>query len=257
LVRECLAKDPAIRPTTADLLRELGAFQPPAGWPSGRSLHSLQSPSTAYPAPADTTLDPLDDADDQLLRELDQTDPNLGAIDPGTKTDVVIRIFLDDESAAAEVEAALREVLRNAGIDVVHRSDPIIGSWFLVLTGVLRRALVSDEVEETLARKLEADHADQNPDVARLIAALEHTKKASICIGRILLVKVDDTIVVERLSARKMRRWERDHPELFRDPPAALAAVRPGLCPIEKPDVVSDAQSLDRTRTFRWYHLFR
>jgi len=41
-----------------------------------------------------------------------------------------ITIYLADESIHEQVEAAVERLVERAGLDIFHRDDPVIGSWF-------------------------------------------------------------------------------------------------------------------------------
>jgi hypothetical protein len=54
-----------------------------------------------------------------------------------------ITIYLSDESAHEQVEAAVEHLLTAAGAQIEHRDDPVRGSWFRRMRAKIRMFLDS------------------------------------------------------------------------------------------------------------------
>ncbi|MEU2624610.1 hypothetical protein ABZ642_41975 [Streptomyces sp. NPDC007157] len=124
-----------------------------------------------------------------------------------------VTIYLSDEAPHREVQAAVEELLATAGLTVLDREDPVIGSWFRRMRATLSRALWSQAVREGVLtaahiadarltqEKDAAITATMMQNVGPLLASLQPTKDAVVRIGAVLIVKVDWEVRVLQLTA--------------------------------------------------------
>jgi hypothetical protein len=124
-----------------------------------------------------------------------------------------VTIYLSEETDHEHVQIAVEQLVARAGLEIVDRDDPVLGSWFRAM-----RAAVGNAVRSPAARQgaLTAVHvADTHLVLARdaaitatlmqnlapVIASLQNTKDAVIRVGALLVVKVDWTLNVVQLTA--------------------------------------------------------
>jgi hypothetical protein len=143
-----------------------------------------------------------------------------------------LHIYLADGREHAEVERAVEEWLADAGLEVVFRDDPIIGSWSRTLwvrVRTMARGQAAGEVAATVVRTLELRHygvldaqvtATLMQSTAQVLASLQNSKDAAIRLGAVLILKVDWVPVVTQLSAAQQLKLDH-HPEML-DVPAQL-----------------------------------
>jgi CspA family cold shock protein len=147
---------------------------------------------------------------------------------------VPVSIYLEDEAASPEIEAAVREVLQEAGLKVDFDYPPVLGSWFkrmiaraddeisgAGLDGVANKALRAVELEQLQRRQAAVNETNLNA-VANLIEKLEKTRAAVIQIGSILIVKTESELRVRELTLEELRYLEAN-PVLRHDPAGAAA----------------------------------
>jgi hypothetical protein len=176
----------------------------------------------------------------------------LAAGDAGT---VPVTIYLTDEEYHAKVEAAVEAFLARAGLRIVERDDPVIGSWFrrmnirmkdgmhsaasqdalLTAAHVLDARLILGQDAEVTAKLLE--------NLGPVLSALQPVKGAVIRAGALLVVKQEDDISVLQLTAAQQARLDHQ-PQLVWSPHEITAAL--SLVP-EAPSGVAadDAAVLD------------
>jgi hypothetical protein len=147
-----------------------------------------------------------------------------------------ITIYLSDESAHEQVEAAVEDLLVATGGHIEHRDDPILGSWFRGM-----RAKVSRFVDSPLGHEMKnlAAHAAESrlvhaqdatvtatmlQNLGPVLVALQPTKEAVIRAGALLIVKMDSTLVVHQLTSAQQ--LQLDHqPQLAQSPHDILSAL--------------------------------
>lgn len=151
-----------------------------------------------------------------------------------------VSMYLSDEAASAAVEAAVEATLARAGLAVVERNDPVLGSWFRKIKASEVGAVAAHAVNSRLVLAQDAQVAStllQN--LGPVITALQPVKEAVVRMGTVLIVKLDDKVLVHQLTAAQQ--LQLDHqPELAMAPREILTALR-----------VTPAQQADGTHTFR------
>lgn len=149
---------------------------------------------------------------------------------------VPVTIYLSDEAPHAEVQAAVEALLATAGLEVLDREDPILGSWFRRMRATISRAARSQAVREgalTAAHIADAhlvlpldaaNTATMMQNVGPLLTALQPTKDAVVRIGAVLVVKVDWQVHVLQLTAAQQATL--DHrPQLATSPRDVISAI--------------------------------
>ncbi|MFC4533933.1 SPFH domain-containing protein [Sphaerisporangium dianthi] len=160
----------------------------------------------------------------------------------------VIAIYLGEEEPAAAVLTAVEELVEAAGWSISEWSQEILGSWFKLLRAKAKDVAASDLAHDIAgdlrrAAELRALHVTQAQvddtqasAAARLIQALEHTPRAALVVGSLLVVKVDDSLTVRTLSHRHLAHLERN-PHLIADPASILLALRDVAADGERPPI--------------------
>jgi len=157
-----------------------------------------------------------------------------------TRTDRTVwpvAIYLSDDGVHEQVETAVEALLTAAGLTVVERETPVLGSWFRRMRAAVSRATHSPVTREVMRSALHAADAQflQRPDaevtallmqnLGPLITSLQPTKDAVVRVGAVLVVKVDWRIVVHQLTPGQ--RLLLDHnPDLESAPHSILATLR-------------------------------
>lgn len=175
----------------------------------------------------------------RVLEQYEQHSARTGELDVAP-----VAIYVSDAAVHEEVEAALDGVLAAAGLTVVERDAPVLGSWFRRMRAAVSRAARSPAAREMMRSAAHAADAHflQRPDaevtallmqnLGPLIGALQPTKDAVVRIGAVLIVKVDWTVVVHQLTPGQ--RLLLDHnPDLEATPHTILAAL--GASPASDP----------------------
>jgi type II secretory pathway pseudopilin PulG len=152
-------------------------------------------------------------------------------------TTLPITIYLSDESAHKQVEAAVEDLLVATGGHIEHRDDPVLGSWFRRM-----RAKVSEFADSPLGHEAKtlAAHAAESwvvhaqdatntatmlQNLGPVLAALQSTKEAVIRVGALLIVKMDSTLVVHQLTSAQQ--LQLDHqPQLAQSPHDILSVLQ-------------------------------
>ncbi|WP_169801970.1 hypothetical protein [Streptomyces phaeochromogenes] len=147
-----------------------------------------------------------------------------------------VTIYLSDETPHRDVEAAVEELLATAGLAVLDRDDPVIGSWFRRMRATMSRAAQSQVVRESA---LTAAHiadarlvlgqdatitATMMQNVGPVLASLQPTKDAVVRIGAILIVKVDWEVRVLQLTAAQQAVLDHQ-PQLATSPRDVIGAI--------------------------------
>src|SRR5689334_19730024 len=76
---------------------------------------------------------------------------HIAALHAGAVIDKItlpVTIYLSEEQAHDQVEAAVDDLLATAGLQVWHRGEPVIGSWFRRLRAGIDSAARSSVVRE-------------------------------------------------------------------------------------------------------------
>lgn len=157
-----------------------------------------------------------------------------------TRTDSLsmlpVAIYVSDEAVHEEVETALDGVLAAAGLTVVERDEPVLGSWYRRMRAAVSRAVRSPAARETANAVLHSADVRllQRPDaevtalfmqnLGPLIGSLQPTKDAVVRIGAVLVVKVEWTVVVHQLTPGQQLLLDHN-PHLETTPHNILAAL--------------------------------
>lgn len=157
--------------------------------------------------------------------------------DNPVQTTLPITIYLSDESAHEQVEAAVEDLLVATGGHIEHRDDPVLGSWFRRMRAKVSEFVDSplgDEVKNLAAHTAESRfvHAQDATVTATMLqnlgpvlAAIQPTKEAVIRAGALLIVKRDSTLVVHQLTP--VQQLQLDHqPQLAQSPHDILSALK-------------------------------
>ena len=162
---------------------------------------------------------------------------------------VPVTIYLTDEEYHEQVESALEAFLATAGLRIVTRDDPVIGSWFRRMTSRMRDGLRSPASQDAL---LTAAHAldvrlilGQDAEVTSklmenlgpVLTALQPVKGAVIRVGALLVVKQGDDISVLQLTAAQQTLLDHQ-PRLVWSPHEITAAL--SLVPEAPADAAAD-----------------
>jgi hypothetical protein len=147
-----------------------------------------------------------------------------------------VSIYLSEEAGHERVQERVEEFLRVTGAAVVVRGEPEIGSWFRRLTAYFTGPWASPEAREALVVAAHAAEAklvlkqdaavtaELMQHLGPVLESLEHTRKAVIRAGALLIVKVDDTTAVHQLTSAQQLRLDH-HPQLAMSPEAILTAL--------------------------------
>ena len=154
-----------------------------------------------------------------------------GAEPPGggvlTAADTMaVSLYLSDEGTHTAVEAAVERVLATAGLGVVERDDPILGSWFRRLRASELGAVAAHAADSRLVLAQDAQVASTLlANLGPVVTSLQPLKEAVIRMGAVLIVKVDDSLAVHQLTAAQQ--LQLDHqPQLAMAPRAILDALQ-------------------------------
>jgi hypothetical protein len=159
-----------------------------------------------------------------------------------------VTAYVDDHNYKTfeEVQAAIRQIIAEAGFDIAFESDPVRGSWFGRFFARSKFPVTSEEAEAELRRieqSLEGQistpapagfDASQSDGVAKLIHSLKDTPDAIIQIGSVLLVKVDGVPTVRSLTQAELAFLDRNKrlykmPKEILDELARFTSGSPGI----------------------------
>jgi hypothetical protein len=152
-----------------------------------------------------------------------------------------VSIWLSKEDDHDSVEAAVVDLVSEAGLEIFEQGSPEIGSWFRRSAARPQKGKTRAEVERLLSERAaeieqaislrvtgkaqaEVDSA-QGDTVAKLITSVENTPQALIQTGSILLVKVDGVLVVRNLTPQEMVHLRRN-PALLKQPQEILTELQ-------------------------------
>lgn len=124
-----------------------------------------------------------------------------------------VSIYLSDEADHEQVEAAVVELLAIAGLRIIDRGVPVLGSWFRQMRAAVGKAMRSRAARESVL--IAAHVADTRVVLAQdaavtatllqnlgpVITSLANTKDAVIRVGALMIVKVDWAVSVTQLTA--------------------------------------------------------
>lgn len=187
----------------------------------------------------------------------------LAAGDAGT---VSVTIYLTDAYYHMQVEAAVETFLATAGLRIVDRDDPVVGSWFRRMTaraGDGLRSPASQDAALTAVHALDLrlilGHdaevtAKLLENLGPVISSLQPVKGAVIRAGALLVVKQGEDISVLQLTAAQQARLDH-HPRLVWSPHEIVAALSLAPDPaavldlyVEEPVLGQDSRFLRETR---------
>lgn len=143
-------------------------------------------------------------------------------------------IYLSDGADHAQVELAIEAWVATAGLEVLSRDDPVIGSWrrrLWVRPKVAGRSQLSQEIADAtrLAIELKTYRAWDAQvtgtllaQTAPLVTSLQSTKDAVVRLGSILLVKVEWSLYITQLTASQQLKLSHQ-PGLLQSPAEILA----------------------------------
>jgi hypothetical protein len=156
---------------------------------------------------------------------------------PRSTSVLPLTVYVSDESVHEQVEAAVEKLLESAGLRIIDRSDPVIGSWFRQMRAGTRDVARSPRGKEIAATALHAADtrlvlaqdaavtATLMQNLGPVLTSLHPTKDAALRIGALLIVKVNWVLTVHQLTAAQQLHL--DHkPELASSPHEILAALR-------------------------------
>ncbi|WP_156960427.1 response regulator transcription factor [Amycolatopsis taiwanensis] len=147
-----------------------------------------------------------------------------------------VTIYLGEESGHELVQAAVENLVRLAGGEIVGRDDPVLGSWFRRMRARMRPAasrlgretalMAAHALDSRLVLAQDATvTATMMQNLGPVLTSLQSTKDAVIRVGALLIVKVEWTVAVHQLTAAQQ--LVLDHrPQLLTSPQDILAALR-------------------------------
>ncbi len=147
-----------------------------------------------------------------------------------------ISIYLSTAADHELVQAAVEDLVRAAGAEILERAEPKIGSWMRRLIGRMKVATQTPggrDVATTAAHAVEArmvqaqdatNTATLMQNLAPMLTALQNTPSAVIRVGALLIVKNGDTLAVHQLTATQQ--FHLNHkPDLLTSPHDILHAL--------------------------------
>jgi hypothetical protein len=149
-----------------------------------------------------------------------------------------VTIYLADGAGHEQVEAAVEELLGHAALEVLHRDDPVIGSWFRRLWAGAKQAVTSPAAREAA---LTATHYADNrftlaqdaqvtaillQNLGPVIASLQYINDAVLRVGALLIVKIDGKVQVLQLTAAQQAILDHS-PHLASAPGEIITAPQP------------------------------
>jgi hypothetical protein len=172
-------------------------------------------------------------------------------------TEIPVTIYLSNEAAHDQVEAAVEQMLHAAGLEVAHRSDPIIGSWFRNLKARLRNfartplgqdaaVLGLHAAKNALVHTQEAEITSKlMENVGPVIESLSNTNEAVIRVGALLIVKTDGAVAVQQLTPSQQQ-FLYYKPQLLKAPRDILAVLEGFQSLPEHPASLGDSEASNR-----------
>lgn len=143
-------------------------------------------------------------------------------------------MYISDEGPHAAVESAVEEVLARAGLPIVERGVPNLGSWFRRVRASDIGAVAAHAADSRLVLGHDAHVTSTMLEhLGPVLTALQSTKEAVVRIGAVLIVKLDDQVVVLQLTARQQLHLDHQ-PQLATAPREILTALK--LTPSPAPE---------------------
>ncbi|MFC5220450.1 hypothetical protein [Streptomyces coerulescens] len=198
------------------------------------SVHNLLRTSGKGSEPTQPPL-PVSPSEPPAEDSLEMDEPASRTAEPEVAP-LPITIFLADEAPHRDVQAAVEELLATAGLEVLDREDPVVGSWFRRMRATVSRAARSQVVRESAltaahiadARLILAQDATitatMMTNVGPVLTALQPTKDAVVRIGAVLIVKVDWEVRVLQLTAAQQAILDHQ-PHLATSPRDVIGAI--------------------------------
>lgn len=158
---------------------------------------------------------------------VDEEPPSVGTGGILVATDTMaVSMYLSDEAASGAVEAAVDATLARAGLAVIDRDDPVLGSWFRKVRASELGAVAAHAADSRLVLAQDAQVASTLlENLGPVLTALQPLKEAVVRMGAVLIVKLDDKVMVHQLTATQQ--LQLDHqPELAMAPREILTALR-------------------------------
>lgn len=144
-----------------------------------------------------------------------------------------VTIYLSDESAHEQVEAAVESLLGSVGAHIELQDDPAFGSWFSQMWARTNRAMRSPFARKATimaahaaeSRLVHAQDADVTAKLLQnlgpVLASLQQTENAVIRTGALLIVKEGVNVVVHQLTSEQQFKLEHE-PHLLQSPHSVL-----------------------------------
>ena len=184
---------------------------------------------------AGATLPAPDEVRSHLLAAI-STVEQLKAPNRDTRQVFPVTIYLTDGSSHDQVELAVDQLLRLAGLRIIEREEPVTGSWYRRMRATVDAAARTRTGQEAVPSAAHAADARfflrQDAEVTTLllqnlgpvITALQPTKDAVVRAGALLIVKTDWVVAVHQLTPRQQLML--DHaPDLESAPHQVLKAL--------------------------------
>lgn len=165
-----------------------------------------------------------------------------------------VTVYLSDEAAHEEVEAAVEALIARAGLQVEARDEPVLGSWFRKMHAGVRTLAGSPAGRE--AALTVAHAADSRLVLAQdayvtatllqnlgpVIQSLQPTRDAVLRIGALLIVKVDWAVQVFQLTAAQQALLDHQ-PQLATKPDQIIAALQLSASEVDPLQSLSETES--------------
>ncbi|AUI59006.1 hypothetical protein [Amycolatopsis sp. BJA-103] len=161
-----------------------------------------------------------------------------------------ISIYLSTAAGHELVQAAVEDLVRIAGAEILERAEPKIGSWMRRLTSRMKvateapggRDAATTAAHAVEARLVQAQDATNTAtlmqNLAPMLTALQNTPSAVIRVGALLIVKNGDMLTVHQLTATQQ--FHLNHkPDLLTSPHDILRAL--DLHPTDNTAITADA----------------
>ena len=140
-----------------------------------------------------------------------------------------VSIYLSDDKNHRQVEAAVEEVLKRAGLYIYDREIPLAGSWFRRMYARLPEDATDPSPPRPGATALYQATAGQEAtlmaNLGPLIASLTSTRDAVVRLGPVLIVKANGLLSVNQLTPAQQELLNQ-RPDLIAAPGEILTTLR-------------------------------